>query len=200
MKELTEEQIDARRYQRLRILGARPYRDIMTDPGSLTDSGLMLRFTNLDEFVDRDIEQVPHRGEVKYPALAPPQLSGDVVEAMLQKFYGYRKEWGTGDVSDMTAAAQTLLKRMRTALDAEIMAECQDGNWTHTQIERIKIRIDSAFNSLLKLAEPLVPEEIKALLLDTDAPAESRPTRNFYNFNVLEAFKRGQKSGAGHDR
>jgi hypothetical protein len=40
--------------------------------------------------------------------------------------------------------------------------------------------------------EPEVPEEIKDLLLNEDAPEFSRPTRRFFNINLLEAYRRGK--------
>ena len=45
--------------------------------------------------------------------------------------------------------------------------------------------------------EPEVPEEVKDLLLDENIPTAdySRPTRDYYNTQILEAFRRGQKSG-----
>jgi hypothetical protein len=49
--------VDARRYHRLRVLGCAPaYSKHLQD-------GSVLRFTNLDEFVDADIERQPSRGE-----------------------------------------------------------------------------------------------------------------------------------------
>ena len=44
--------------------------------------------------------------------------------------------------------------------------------------------------------EPEVPEEVKDLLLDENIPTAdySRPTRDYYNTQILEAFRRGQKS------
>ena len=44
--------------------------------------------------------------------------------------------------------------------------------------------------------EPEVPEELKDLLLDENIPTAdySRPNRDYYNTQILEAFRRGQKS------
>lgn len=52
-----EDVVDARRYRRLRVLGAAP-----CDTKQL-DQGTVLRFTNLDDFVDADIRLHPSRGE-----------------------------------------------------------------------------------------------------------------------------------------
>jgi hypothetical protein len=48
---------DARRYRRLQVLGCAPD----TWPG--LEEGLVLRFTNLDHFVDADLAATPSRGE-----------------------------------------------------------------------------------------------------------------------------------------
>ena len=48
---------DVRRYRRLRVLGCAPD----TWPG--LEDGLVLRFTNLDHFVDADLAATPSRGE-----------------------------------------------------------------------------------------------------------------------------------------
>lgn len=59
---------DARRYQRLRVLGCAP------SYTTHLQNGMVLRFTNLDEFVDSDLKSNPSRGEAAsvYAAL-PPQ-------------------------------------------------------------------------------------------------------------------------------
>lgn len=50
-------EVDARRYQRLRILGCAPMGH------SVLERGLVIRFQTLDEFIDRDIEMYASRGE-----------------------------------------------------------------------------------------------------------------------------------------
>lgn len=60
---------DVRRYQRLRIIGCAP----MNTPE--LDSGLVMRFTTLDEFLDNDLCAHPSRGEAKPPATTPEQAS-----------------------------------------------------------------------------------------------------------------------------
>lgn len=51
------ESVDATRYRRLRVLGVAPaYTDHLKN-------GDVMRFTNLDEFVDKDIAWTPSRGE-----------------------------------------------------------------------------------------------------------------------------------------
>jgi len=59
---------DARRYQRLRVLCCAP------SYTTHLQNGMVLRFTNLDEFVDSDLKSNPSRGEAAsvYAAL-PPQ-------------------------------------------------------------------------------------------------------------------------------
>lgn len=53
------ELLDAKRYRRLQILGCAPY-------GHETlEKGLVLRFTNLDKFIDEDIKHHPSRGEAR---------------------------------------------------------------------------------------------------------------------------------------
>jgi hypothetical protein len=55
----TSPSVDALRYRRLRVLGCAPaYTSHLKD-------GDVLRFTNLDEFVDTDLKTVPTRGEAK---------------------------------------------------------------------------------------------------------------------------------------
>jgi hypothetical protein len=59
---------DARRYWRLRVLGAAPF-------GShhLAD-GTVIRFTGLDAFLDEDIARTPDRGEAELrPATEPEE-------------------------------------------------------------------------------------------------------------------------------
>jgi hypothetical protein len=58
-----ELELDAARYQRLRVLGCAPM-----DTKQLA-SGTVMRFTNLDEFVDSDLRVVPSRGEPAVPAV-----------------------------------------------------------------------------------------------------------------------------------
>lgn len=48
---------DAMRYRRLRVLGCAPAETKQLEQGSI------LRFQNLDEFIDKDLEHVPSRGE-----------------------------------------------------------------------------------------------------------------------------------------
>lgn len=55
----TTDAIDARRYRRLRVLGCAP------DGSDLLERGLVMRFTNLDDFIDRDLVTQPSRGEAK---------------------------------------------------------------------------------------------------------------------------------------
>jgi len=62
--------VDARRYQRLRVLGCAPaYTDHLK-------RGDVMRFTNLDEFVDKDVDWTPSRGEA-----TPADTSASVVGA-----------------------------------------------------------------------------------------------------------------------
>lgn len=54
-----EDTHDARRYRRLRILGAAP-------GGSRhLDNGTVITFTGLDEFLDEDLRRTPSRGEAR---------------------------------------------------------------------------------------------------------------------------------------
>jgi len=64
----TETVIDAARYRRLRIPGAAP-----EESENLVD-GTVLRFTNLDEYVDNDIADVPSRGEASRSNFAAGDL------------------------------------------------------------------------------------------------------------------------------
>lgn len=57
--EETVEVRDARRYWRLRVLGAAPYGT------KHLDDGTVIRFTTLDSFVDEDIARNPSRGEAE---------------------------------------------------------------------------------------------------------------------------------------
>lgn len=59
--EMTQDEIclDAKRYQRLRILGCAPMES------KELKKGLVLRFTNLDDFLDNDLKNYPSRGEAK---------------------------------------------------------------------------------------------------------------------------------------
>jgi len=41
--------------------------------------------------------------------------------------------------------------------------------------------------------EPVFPKELEAILLDTAAPDESRPTRQYYNARVIEAYHLGKR-------
>jgi len=62
--------VDARRYQRLRVLGCAPaYTDHLK-------RGDVMRFTNLDEFVDKDADWTPSRGEAT-PADTAASVVGD---------------------------------------------------------------------------------------------------------------------------
>lgn len=65
-KSWREAMIDAKRYRRLRVLGAAP----STWQASVL--GTVLCFTNLDSFLDADIQAHPSRGEAKGD-LAQPQ-------------------------------------------------------------------------------------------------------------------------------
>lgn len=47
----------SQRYERLRVLGCAPY------SSSHLERGLVMRFQNLDEFIDKDVENYPSRGE-----------------------------------------------------------------------------------------------------------------------------------------
>jgi hypothetical protein len=58
---------DVQRYQRLRILGAAP------GGSKQLDAGTVLRFQNLDDFVDADIAAYPSRGEASESVAAPVQ-------------------------------------------------------------------------------------------------------------------------------
>ena len=51
--------LDARRYRRLRVLGVAP-----SGSKHLEESNVM-RFTNLDQYTDRDLRFIPSRGEAK---------------------------------------------------------------------------------------------------------------------------------------
>jgi hypothetical protein len=54
---VSDDSVDAARYRRLRVLGVAPaYTEHL-------NNGDVLRFTNLDEFIDRDISWTPSRGE-----------------------------------------------------------------------------------------------------------------------------------------
>ena len=57
MKHRDIAEADARRYRRLQILGCAP------DGSRNLDAGTVLRFTNLDAFVDADLHLHPSRGE-----------------------------------------------------------------------------------------------------------------------------------------
>lgn len=52
--------LDARRYKRLQVLGCAPSTSL------LLDKGLVLRFSNLDKFIDEDIKVHPSRGETPH--------------------------------------------------------------------------------------------------------------------------------------
>jgi len=65
-REAPPDEHDAARYRRLRILGAAPLGT------SQLDHGTVLRFTNLDGFVDNDLMSYPSRGEFREPGAAPP--------------------------------------------------------------------------------------------------------------------------------
>ncbi len=54
-----KDSLDARRYRRLRVLGVAP------DGSKHLQEGNVMRFSNLDEYVDRDIRFMPSRGEAK---------------------------------------------------------------------------------------------------------------------------------------
>lgn len=54
---MTQLEQDARRYRRLRVLGAAPF----GSPQLV--NGTVMRFTNLDAFIDADIARQPSRGE-----------------------------------------------------------------------------------------------------------------------------------------
>ncbi len=58
--------LDAARYQRLRILGCAPGYTAHLERGEV------LRFTNLDQFVDADLAIQPSRGEAKSSAATAP--------------------------------------------------------------------------------------------------------------------------------
>ena len=60
--ELESVKRDAKRYRRLRVIGVAPYgtREL--------EHGLVGRFTNVDEFVDKDIADYPTRGESEHGA------------------------------------------------------------------------------------------------------------------------------------
>lgn len=68
--ELASCSTDARRYQRLRVLGC------AVGGTPQLDAGLVSRFTNLDAIVDEDIAAHPDRGEAK--ALAPAYIGMDL--------------------------------------------------------------------------------------------------------------------------
>ena len=55
----TDIERDARRYRRLRVLGAAP------GGSKQLDQGTVLRFTNLDAFVDHDLTHYRSRGEAE---------------------------------------------------------------------------------------------------------------------------------------
>jgi hypothetical protein len=63
------EVLDARRYQRLRILGCAPY------GSDVLERSTVLRFQGLDTFVDDDIRIMPSRGEFHAPPLRAPSPS-----------------------------------------------------------------------------------------------------------------------------
>lgn len=63
MGEIERLSLDARRYRRLRIIGAAP-----CNTPQLA-SGTVMCFSNLDKFVDADIEKLPSRGEDKLELL-----------------------------------------------------------------------------------------------------------------------------------
>lgn len=52
-----DDNLDARRYRRLRVLGVAP------DGSKHLEEGRVMRFTNLDEYTDRDLRFMPSRGE-----------------------------------------------------------------------------------------------------------------------------------------
>ena len=63
--ELREMLKDALRYRRLRILGAAPGGSIHSEIGTV------IRYDNLDDAIDEDIEEVPYRGETLWPSAEP---------------------------------------------------------------------------------------------------------------------------------
>jgi hypothetical protein len=54
-----DDRLDAQRYRRLRVLGVAP------SGSKHLEEGNVLRFTNLDEYTDRDIRVMPSRGEAR---------------------------------------------------------------------------------------------------------------------------------------
>jgi len=56
---LESAQTDVRRYRRLQVLGAAPYGSIELN------NATVLRFTNLDAYIDADLATIPNRGDVR---------------------------------------------------------------------------------------------------------------------------------------
>lgn len=52
-----DDKLDAKRYRRLRVLGVAPHGSKHLEEGNV------MRFTNLDDYTDRDLRFVPSRGE-----------------------------------------------------------------------------------------------------------------------------------------
>jgi hypothetical protein len=67
----TSDALDARRYRRLQILGCAPaYTEHL-------EKGNVMRFSNLDAFVDADLKTVPSRGEAKPVSAAGKSLNDE---------------------------------------------------------------------------------------------------------------------------
>lgn len=115
---------DAMRYQRLRILGCAPSYTKHLEDGSV------LRFTNLDEFVDADLKTVPSRGEAR-PRTS--QNAGAFCEAL--------PDWGQ--------IVQTVLQ----CLDATIKNES-----SREQAERIADDLERKYPAITQLRAPDAPQ------------------------------------------
>lgn len=100
----SQDAIDAARYRRLHLLGCAP----MGAPE--LDEGLVLRFSNLDAFVDADLKAYPSRGEA-VPPTATVEQREDAIEAAYWDFDARHKgiaEWKGHPQSERDAFKQTL--------------------------------------------------------------------------------------------
>lgn len=115
---------DARRYRRLQVIGCAPM-----GSGQLALQQV-LRFTNLDEFIDRDLKACPSRGEALplSASLSPPAQSVEGQDDLVNRLrkqakcvYLAAEEGPADDLSDgLTKAADRIATLTQALADAQV--------------------------------------------------------------------------------